>query len=188
MSELDRRVAGLDGIRDVIDGRHVLRFERRFRHPVERVWQALTTPEQISQWLEAQEVDLELVEGGRFVTRTTGPPELVEAIIREAGEAALQSNDTVLRVEAPHVLEHTFGSDPNSIVRWELQSDGDGCLLRLMHTEPADFQDENAPRDLAGWHMLLEQLEKLLDGTPAGFSMERWQGFKDGYAAKLGSA
>jgi uncharacterized protein YndB with AHSA1/START domain len=187
MTKQDRQVAALDGVREVMDGRHVLRFERRFRHPVERVWEALTTPEQISQWLEAQEVDLELVEGGRFVTRTTGPPELVEAITREAGEAALQSNDTVLRVEAPHVLEHTFGSNPTSVVRWELRSDGDGCRLRLMHAEPADFQDENAPRDLAGWQMLLEQLEKLLDGAVAGFSMERWQEFKDGYAAKLGS-
>jgi uncharacterized protein YndB with AHSA1/START domain len=186
MTEQDRLSGSLDGVREVIDGRHVLRFERRFRHPVERVWEALTTPEQISRWLEAQEVDLELVEGGRFVTRTSGPPELVEAIIREAGEAGLQSNDRVLRVEAPHVLEHTFGSDPNSIVRWELRADGDGCLLSLKHTEPADFQDENAPRDLAGWHMLLEQLEKLLDGTPAGFSMERWEGYKGGYTAKLG--
>jgi hypothetical protein len=91
-------------------------------------------------------------------------------------------------VEAPHVLEHTFGSNPTSVVRWELHADEDGCRLRLMHAEPADFQDENAPRDLAGWHMLLEQLEKLLDGTPAGFSMERWQEFKDGYAVKLGGA
>jgi uncharacterized protein YndB with AHSA1/START domain len=187
MAEQDRQLAALDGVRDVVDGRHVLRFERRFRHPVERVWQALTTPEQISRWLEAQEVDLELVEGGRFVTRTTGPPELVEAIIREAGEAALQSNDTVLRVEEPHVLEHTFGSNPTSVVRWELQSDGDGCLLRLTHAEPADFQDENAPRDLAGWHALLEQLERLLAGTPISFSMERWEGYRDGYTAKLGS-
>jgi uncharacterized protein YndB with AHSA1/START domain len=186
MTEQDRLFGPLDGTREVIDGRHVLRFERRLRHPVERVWQALTTPEEISQWLQAQEVEVELVEGGRLVTRTTGPPELVEAIIREAGEAALQSNDTVLRVEEPHVFEHTFGSNPASIVRWELETDGGGCLLRLTHTEPADFQDENAPRDLAGWHGLLELLEQLLDGAPVAFSMERWEGFKDGYAAKLG--
>jgi|SRR5918996_1485378 uncharacterized protein YndB with AHSA1/START domain len=185
MAEQDRQLAALDGVREVIDGRDVLRFERRIGHPVERVWEALTSPDQISQWLEAQEVHIELVAGGRFDTRTTGPPELVEAIIREAGEAALQSNDTVLRVEPPHILEHTFGGNPASVVRWELLPDGGGCLLRLMHTEPTDFQDENAPRDLAGWHVLLEQLEKLLEGTPAGFSMERWEGYKEGYAAKL---
>jgi uncharacterized protein YndB with AHSA1/START domain len=187
MTERNPQPAALDGVREVIDGRHVLRFERRYRHPIERVWEALTTPDQMSLWLQAQEVELELVEGGRLVTRTTGPPELVEAIIREAGEAALQSNDTVLRVQEPQVFEHTFGGNPTSIVRWELQSDGSGCLLRLTHTEPADFQDENAPRDLAGWHGLLEQLEQLLAGAAVTFSMERWEGFKDGYAAKLGS-
>jgi uncharacterized protein YndB with AHSA1/START domain len=186
MTEQDRPFGPLDGIREVIEGRHVLRFERRFRHTVERVWEALTQPEQISQWLAVQEVEIEVVEGGRFVARTTGPPELVETIIREAGEAALQSNDTVLRVEAPYVLEHTFGSDPTSVVRWELESDGDGCLLRLTHTEPSGFQDENSPRDLAGWHALLEQMERLLDGAMKPFSLERWQEFKDGYAAKLG--
>jgi len=133
MTEQDRPLDKLDGSREVIDGRHVLRFERRFQHTVERVWEALTQPEQISQWLAVQEVEIEVVEGGRFVARTTGPPELVETIIREAGEAALQSNDTILRVEAPYVLEHTFGSDPTSVVRWELKSDGDGCLLRHTH-------------------------------------------------------
>ena len=29
------------------DGRYVLRYERRLRHPIERVWEALTDP---SRW------------------------------------------------------------------------------------------------------------------------------------------
>jgi len=70
-----------DGTIEEVDGRYVLRFERRFRHPVEKVWDAITRPERITQWFGEGEVDLDLVEGGKFHFRTTGPPELVEAIV-----------------------------------------------------------------------------------------------------------
>ena len=33
-----------DGTLETRDGRHVLRYERRLAHPVERVWAALTQP------------------------------------------------------------------------------------------------------------------------------------------------
>jgi uncharacterized protein YndB with AHSA1/START domain len=44
--------------------KHILRYERRLDHPVERVWAALTEPEQLAGWLAAAD-ELELVEGGR---------------------------------------------------------------------------------------------------------------------------
>lgn len=53
-----------DGTIEEVDGRHVLRFERRFRHPVEKVWDAITRPERITQWFGDGELDLDLVEGG----------------------------------------------------------------------------------------------------------------------------
>ena len=96
-----------DGTIEEVDGRYVLRFERRFRHPVEKVWDAITRPERITQWFGEGEVDLDLVEGGKFHFRTTGPPELVEAIVAEAGEEALVAHDTVLRVDPPRLFEHT---------------------------------------------------------------------------------
>ncbi len=40
-----------------------LRFERHLRHPVEKVWSALTTPGQLAQWLAPGEIELSL--GGR---------------------------------------------------------------------------------------------------------------------------
>src|SRR6266700_2180687 len=146
-----------------VGGRYVLRFERRFRQPREKVWDALTRPDRMREWLGGEgDIELELVEGGRYHARTTGPPELVEAIIAEGGEEALTHHDTVLRVEPPAVFEHTFGG-PDSVVRWELQADGDGCRLKLTHTEPPDFAiSEHGPRNLAGWHQLLEQLAQSL--------------------------
>jgi uncharacterized protein YndB with AHSA1/START domain len=161
----------------------VIRFERRLAHPVERVWDALTRPDQLRQWVGQAEIELDLVEGGRIHTRTTGPPDLVEAIVAEAGEQALETDDTVLRVEPPQVYEHTFGGVPDSVVRWELFPEGDGCRLVLTHTEPPGFPSADAPRDLAGWHTLLEMLERLLDGRPGVWSLGRWEEHRDRYAA-----
>lgn len=180
----------LDGSVQEVDGQYVLRFERRLNHPVERVWEAITSPDQIKQWYGGTtKVELELVEGGRYFTHTTGPPELVEAIKAEfpdAGEEVLVAHDTVLRVEPPLLFEHTFGGDATSIARWELQRDGERCRLTLTHTEPRGFDPKDAPRDLSGWHTLLELLALVLDGQSAAWTMERWEGHRDRYAAKGG--
>ena len=175
----------IDGIVEEIDGRCVLRFERRFRHPREKVWDALTRPERIRHWFGEGDIELDLVEGGKFEVRTTGPPELVKAIIAEAGEGALVQHNTVLRVEPPVVFEHTFG-DPDSVVRWELEADGDGCRLKLTHMEPPGFPvSEDGPRDLAGWHALLERLMQAVDGSPTDWRLDRWQELRDQYAARV---
>jgi Activator of Hsp90 ATPase homolog 1-like protein len=92
-------------------------------------------------------------------------------------------HNTVLRVEPPSVFEHTFG-DPDSVVRWELTPDGDGCRLDLTHTEPPAFAiSEHGPRDLAGWHALLELLAESLDDKPTEWRVERWEDLRDRYAA-----
>jgi len=176
-----------DGTVEKIDGRYVLRFERRFQHPVERVWDALTRPERIPEWWGEGEVELELVEGGKYDVRTTGPPELVEAVIAEAGEDGLTQHNTVLRVDPPVLFEHTFG-DPDSIARWELQRDADGCRLTLTHTEPPSFDiTSDGPRDLAGWHTVLDRFAAVIDGKPVPWQKEDWEVHRDRYAAKLAS-
>jgi uncharacterized protein YndB with AHSA1/START domain len=180
----DTRDRSDQGTVEKVHDRWVLRFERRLPHPREKVWDALTRPERIREWFGEGDVDLELVEGGKFEIRTTGPPELVEAVIREAGEAALVQHNAVLRVEPPSVFEHTFG-DPDSVVRWELRPDGDGTMLRLAHTEPPTFTTtKDGPRDLAGWHALLDQLAQVLAGEHADWRVERWEALRDEYAAR----
>ena len=37
-----------------VDGRMMLRFERRLAHPVSRVWKLVTTPEGLAQWFPAR--------------------------------------------------------------------------------------------------------------------------------------
>ena len=49
------------------DGRHRISFERRLGHAPERVWAALTDPEQLIAWWG--EAEVELRPGGRFDVR-----------------------------------------------------------------------------------------------------------------------
>ena len=55
-----------DGTMERRGDRRVIRFERRLAHPVERVWRALTDPNEIAAWLAVAE-PLELEQGGRVV-------------------------------------------------------------------------------------------------------------------------
>ena len=86
-----------EGTAQPLEGRSLIRFERRYPHSMERVWAALTEPEQLQQWFGEGDIELELVEGGRFDVVTTGPAELVGAMIEfGGGEEALERHDTVL--------------------------------------------------------------------------------------------
>jgi uncharacterized protein YndB with AHSA1/START domain len=176
---------GLDGVIEEIDGRYVLRFARHLRHPVEKVWDAITSPERIQDWFGEGEIVLELADGGVYDVRTTGPAELVDAIISEAGKEGLVQHNRVIRVEPPILFEHTFGA-PDSVVRWELKPEGDGCRLTLTHTEPPGFSvPKEGPRDLAGWHAILERLDRALAGEPTDWRRRRWDELRDQYAVKL---
>ena len=46
-------------------GRPTLRFERRFKHPVEKVWKAITDPAELAYWFP-MEVEGDLVPGGKL--------------------------------------------------------------------------------------------------------------------------
>ena len=41
-----------------VDNGYELRFERHFEQPVEEVWQAITEPEHLAEWIGASAVDL----------------------------------------------------------------------------------------------------------------------------------
>jgi uncharacterized protein YndB with AHSA1/START domain len=128
------------------DGRYVLRYDRRLRHPVEKVWAALTDPARVEEWLARAEV--ELAEGGRVRLEWLN------------GDAVAEGR--VTRLEPPHTIE--FDTDIHGRLLWELQPDGDGTRLTL--TVTAELPDDHLASVRAGWHSHLDFLEEALDGRP----------------------
>jgi uncharacterized protein YndB with AHSA1/START domain len=115
---------------------------------ITRVWDALTEPSTIAQWLTCQDIAFEPRVGGGY--------SLFD------GDAT----GTVTRIEPPHLVEYTWTMEgwpegaPPSLVRWELSPVAGGKRTRLRLTH-AQFPDR-ATRDdhESGWDPYF--LDKLL--------------------------
>lgn len=148
------------------DGRPAVRFVRRYDLPVERLWAAITEPDDLKAWFPSS-VQLEPRVGGTI--SFTGDP------------YAEDTTGTVLVYEPPHRLAYTWGEDE---LHFEIASTDDGCTLTLI-----DVLDEKqaAARNAAGWDDCLVALDALLDGAPAdgphGGSMEAWKQKYQDYVA-----
>ena len=71
--------------------------------------------------------------------------------------------DHVIAWEPPHTFAWSWPlDDRETIVRFELQADGDGCLLTLTHSGLA--RNGNGSGVRAGWHAHLDGLPAAIDG------------------------
>jgi uncharacterized protein YndB with AHSA1/START domain len=135
----------MHGTYETIEDRPALRFERRLKHPVDAVWQALTQPEQLKQWFPST-VSGDFAPGGRltFSFETHDVPD---------------THGEITELDEPRRLAFYWGDDH---LRFELDPDGDGCRLRF--TCLLDARDK-AARDAAGWHVCLDRLEGVVAGA-----------------------
>jgi uncharacterized protein YndB with AHSA1/START domain len=136
-------------------------FERRFKAPPERVWRALTDPEELAGWLAPTEIDLRV--GGRVLIRFENAEE----------------RGTIKELREPEVLAYTWaeGKTP-SLVRFELTPDGRGTHLTLTHRfeEAIDLSAYGG-----GWHHHLEVLAGHVGGTPVDWDWNRYRELKQEY-------
>jgi len=163
----DQTERSRDGtVHERADG-YQLRFERHLLHPVEKVWDALTDPAQLAQWLAPGEIELTL--GGRVYLAFTDGAGVIDG--------------RVTAIAPPRLLEFSWTDEGNDLgfVHWELVADDGGTRLVLTHTLPESARAFGLPA-LAGWHSLLEKLATLLDGEPMSFAQDRWQELHDHYA------
>ncbi len=141
---------------------------RELRHTPENVWQALTDPAQLREWAP-YETDGSLARVGTVKLTWVGSPQVLET--------------SVTRADAPRLLE--CGD-----MRWELEPVGTGTRLTLWHSIDRRYVSWGA----AGWHICLDVLERLLDGTPIGrltgpdaMKFEGWQRLSAEYAKQFAS-
>jgi uncharacterized protein YndB with AHSA1/START domain len=145
-----------------IDGeRRGIRFERRYDAAPAEVWSALTEPERLGRWLADAELDLRV--GGDYVLRFSGDDE------------SQVTRGQVLALEPERLLELSwlYPGENDTIVRFELEPDGDGTILVLDHR---GLPAEAAPGYGGGWHAHLDSLEAHLG---AGGEPDWWGRYKE---------
>jgi uncharacterized protein YndB with AHSA1/START domain len=150
-----------------------LLFTREVHHPIERVWQVLTSPAELRQWAPFDpERDLE--QPGKVT------------LIMAGGAEPIPLPSEVRHAERPHLLEYTWGED---VLRWALSPTATGTRLVLRHTT----NDRSmVPKVAAGWHICLDVAERLMAGDPVGRIVAEearaygWEALNQQYAATLG--
>ena len=134
----------------------------RLPHPPERVWRALTEPEEVSGWFgEATQV-LELRPGGHMVVD-----------FGEYGVADL----VITEVDAPRLLVWAWRSfpgwegvpvldGPHTVITWTLEPAGGGTTLTMVESGFAALPEELAAAqhkdNTGGWDQGLDDLRGYL--------------------------
>ena len=116
----------------------MIRIERRYDSPVERVWRAVTEPDEMERW---------------FVVRPSWKPELGETF------EAYGHRGEITELDRPRAFAWTWGVEE---YRFELEPDGDGCRLVFTHV----FNPELGPQEQheRGWRAYFARLEAHLAG------------------------
>jgi uncharacterized protein YndB with AHSA1/START domain len=158
----------MHGTYETVDGQPAVRFERRFAHTIEKVWRAVTEPDELAHWFPSQvSGELRLGETLRFAF---------------PGHELPETEGEITELDPPRRLAFFWGTE---LLRFELEPDGDGTLLRLTHVLSSADQ---AARDAAGWHVCLERLERALGGedtaAPDAEPTTEWRDLYDAYEAR----
>lgn len=131
--------------------------EIRIAAPTEKVWSAIVTPERVAEYHLAPLRKIELKKDG---TIEYGTPEQV------------MISGKITAIEPGTVLSHTFRfapanhsgttGDPETLVTYTLRKDGDGTILKLIHS---GFTEDNQSRAnvTGGWPFILGEMKALLE-------------------------
>lgn len=160
-----------DGMLFAEGDRCVLRFERDFAYPIDKVWAALTEPAELMHWWGEAQVDL--VKGGRFIMRWLNTD--------DAGNRAVM-NGTITALEPPYLLE--ISGDIHGVLRFELRPQNGSTLLSFSSTLrlPVEFRTKT----LAGWHFHLNALATMLAGGSTDLArVPGWQQIHQRYLERV---
>lgn len=141
-----------------------LEFERLLPYPPEAVWEAITEPDQLSDWyMTKAQIDGRV--GGR-VEFWTGPTQV-------------HVTGSILAWDPPRLFEHEwlvetrpdFPKGERATVRWEIIPEkGEASVLRLTHRH---LSRRTAQTFAPGAHAFLEMLDAYLSKRPIPDWMSR---------------
>ena len=148
-----------------------IRFERLLGHPVDRVWEAITTSDGLAAWWLPfpAEIDIDLAVGG-----------LISFASSEFGDEPMTCE--ILELDPPKRLVHSH-FDRAVTLTWELLAEGDACRLRLTQHTP-DITKALDEGHIAGLHHSLDRLEPALAGAPEPWDWDRFNAIKADYDAR----
>jgi uncharacterized protein YndB with AHSA1/START domain len=132
-----------------------VKYERSSRHSAERLWQAITSPGEVSKWM-AYPVTIDLRPGGEFSMdfRTTGGGEM---------------RCVICRIEPGRAFAYVF---EQSVCEWTIEAADEGCRYTFVQSGLAD-RGEREEELAAGWHGFYDQLDEYLDGIPLDLEKHR---------------
>ncbi len=133
-------------------------------HPPAVVWQALTEPAMLAQWLAPGSID----------------PRVGGAARLDFADSGTVIDSQVSAFEPGRVLEYSWSSpgEPLRPVRWELAADGEATALSLVVQTPPG---EDPGRACAGWEAHLEMLAAALAGAPIKFPFATFKAAREAY-------
>ncbi len=146
-------------------GRVGVRFERELAHPPERVWRAITAPEELAAWFP------DTIEGEFGPGAEVRFPKFVELGLPAVGK--------VTEFDPPRLLAFSWGT---SALRFELEPVGAGCRLIFTDTLPREESAKNA----AGWEVCLDNLQAELAGEEPAKAGDQWSELHEHYAERFG--
>jgi uncharacterized protein YndB with AHSA1/START domain len=151
--------------RITVDGElAMLTFERWLPYPIDAVWSAITDPTERASWLGATTIDAR--EGGQIAMVPDDPP-------IAADNKRMTGDITVW--DPPHIFEHVWEQrilGTPSVVRYQLEPDRDGTLLRFTHR---GLTVRNAGGFRPGTHAYLDRLAAHLAGEAVPDWSTRYQ-------------
>ena len=129
-------------------------FHRHYARPIEKVWAAVTTPERLADWLA--DAEIEMKPGGK--------------IRLNWNNGARSMEGRVLVCEPPTAFAWSWELDGReTVVRFDLKPDGDGCWLTLTHSGLSPKAGSGAGVR-AGWHAHLEGLPDAIEGKKTAWA------------------
>jgi uncharacterized protein YndB with AHSA1/START domain len=155
--------------------RFTVEFVRVFPHPIERVWRALTDPDELGGWCMPAKIDLRV--GGAYAFQgeewgrilALDPPRLIRFGKTGVFDEPMTLEDNYFQYE----LETTaHGTRMRFIERWAKGPDYRTWLIRKFGKGGDDLpggpDSPFHPGTVGGWHGMFDDLADFLDDAPRG--------------------